>query len=101
MSPQGTELELEESKVFEMINSANGGRVGQVPLIIMKSDSYGPHQHRTWVYKSECGRIFGSLERYWGGLKMICSVHGSSPRTTFFTEEGTKTTHKGLRSQGE
>jgi hypothetical protein len=92
------QLELDEGQIRYMLDQANIGMPGRVPLVIFSSDSYGPHLHRTWVFKSECGRTFGSIERYWGGLKMICTILGQAPRTSFFTERGIKTTNKGLKS---
>ena len=96
------ELELYNADILAMV--ANTVRQGQesikmMPLDVFKSDSYGAHMHRTWAFKTDCGGIIGTIERYWGGLKMICSVHGGSPRTSFFTEDGIRTTNKGLKGQ--
>lgn len=98
MSPAGMELSLTEQQIFWMVGDTGRG-ISPVPLIIFASDSYGPHMHRTWVFKSECGQIFGSIERYWGGLKLIASVLGGSPRTSFFREDGTRTTNRGLKEK--
>lgn len=94
------ELELADHKILEMVmDIARNGSASLrgLPLKVLKSDSYGDHKHRTWVFYSGAGEAVGSIERYWGGLKMICSVFGGSPRTSFFTEEGQRTTNKGLK----
>lgn len=90
------ELDLSVDEIYQMIQSSLGRQVRlEISLdSIVKSDSYGPHLHRSWVFTGDAA---GSIERYWGGLKMICSVMGGTPRTSFFTEEGVRTTNKGLK----
>lgn len=103
MSPAGEVLEISSEQIIKMIESYNH-KDGPYPpdLSVVASDSYGAHMHRTWTFFSYEGEVVGTVERYWGGLKMICSVYGSKPRTTFFREDGIRTTNKGLRSpQGE
>lgn len=96
------ELNLYDEQVSAMIadtdrNMASQVRAARIKLVA--SDSYGEQAHRTWAFYVDDGMAFGTIERYWGGLKMICSVLGGSPRTSFFTEDGTRTTNKGLRGQ--
>ena len=94
------QLELHDTQIIEMVADTSrnlAGNVRQLPLKVVKSESYGEHNHRTWVFTSENGEVIGSIERYWGGLKMISSVFGSSPRTAFFTEDGKRTTNKALK----
>jgi len=93
---QPHELELSIEQVYNMIQDSLGRylEVGFTLDSLVQSDSYGPHLHRSWVFS---GDAIGSIERYWGGLKMICSVMGGTPRTSFFTEEGIRTTNKGLK----
>ncbi len=98
MSPQGEQLELNAQQILAMVETASRGDGPFPPISVVTSDSYGPHMHRTWVFYAPEGEVVGSLERYWGGLKMICSVYGEAPRTNFFTEDGIRTTNKGLRS---
>ena len=94
------ELEIEADQILKMVKeTARQLYTNSIRLSILVSDSYGPHSHRTWLFYDEGREVLGSIERYWGGLKMICSVHGGSPRTTFFTEDGIKTTNKGLKGQ--
>lgn len=75
---------------------------------LFESDCYGPNGHRTWAFYLEDtgnspGKIYsvGSLERYWGGVKMICSVMGAPPRTYFFTEEGQRASAALLKTLGQ
>jgi hypothetical protein len=67
-------------------------------IVLTVSDSYGEQAHRTWAFCIGEGFAFGTIERYWGGLKMICSVLEGPPRTSFFTENGKRTTNKGLKA---
>lgn len=96
------ELNLYEEQVSAMVadtarNMADQIRASRIKLVA--SDSYGEQAHRTWAFYVDDGMAFGSIERYWGGLKMICSVLGGSPRTSFFTEDGTRVTNKILRNK--
>lgn len=97
------ELELTDSQVFNMIleSSRHVGGVDGFSIRVCKSVSYGTHMHRTWVFSSPQAEVVGTIERYWGGLKMICSVFGCSPRTNFFTEDGQRTTTKGLKNTAQ
>lgn len=93
-----SELELSHEEVFKMVGRTLKNSVTVAGVFMLSaSESYGDHKHRTWVFASDKLEIVGSLERYWGGLKMICSVLGGSPRTSFFMEDGTRTTNKGLK----
>jgi hypothetical protein len=89
-------LELSEEKIMEMIAIVSRG-ARPTELKVMVSDSYGPHLHRTWVFFSPGADVVGSIERYWGGLKMICTAFDQQPRTFFFTEGGMRTTNRGLK----
>lgn len=94
------ELNLNEAQVAEMVVNTVRGMVTPFTADEVKltaSDSYGDRAHRTWAFFIKGGTAFGSIERYWGGLKMICSVLGGSPRTSFFNEDGSRTTNKKLR----
>lgn len=92
------ELEIHPEQIFTMVTATVRQTIKLTePIEIVASDSYGEHKHRTWVFVSLNKEIVGTIERYWGGLKMICSVLGGSPRTSFFTEDGIRTTNKGLK----
>lgn len=94
------EIDIADSQILAMAadtskNMKDG--VLRATIHTKKSDSFGDHKHRTWVFYTDNAEAVGTIERYWGGLKMICSVLGGSPRTSFFTEEGQRTTNKGLK----
>lgn len=94
------ELELENELIMHMVVDSTRNMkssVSPLSLKVLKSDSYGPHKHRTWIFSSPGGEVVGSIERYWGGLKIIVSVFGGAPRTCFFTEDGQRSTNKGLK----
>ena len=94
------ELELTNKQIVDMVMSTArnaSSSLGLLQLNVVKSESYGDHKHRTWVFTSTGNEMVGSIERYWGGLKMICSVFGGTPRTTFFTEDGQRTKNKDLK----
>lgn len=96
------ELVLHEEQVAAMVadtarNAANQIKSGTMKLVA--SDSWGENAHRTWAFYVQDGIAFGTIERYWGGLKMICSVMGGTPRTSFFLEDGSRTTNKNLRNK--
>lgn len=96
------ELELSNKQIVDMVVATAknaSSSLGLLHLKVVKSDSYGDHKHRTWVFTSPGGEMVGTIERYWGGLKMISSVFGGTPRTKFFTEDGRPTTNKGLKAQ--
>jgi hypothetical protein len=90
------ELELNEQQVFRMVcSTVRGAELEGAAIFLTASPSYGDHKHRTWVFMSD--EMIGTIERYWGGLKMICSVLGEPPRTYFFTEDGRKSSNKALK----
>ena len=94
------ELNLSDEQVTAMVADTARSMAPQVRgshIKLVASESYGEQAHRTWAFYLGDGLAFGTVERYWGGLKMICSVLGGTPRTAFFTEDGTRTTNTGLR----
>lgn len=100
-----TTIDLSEEQVLNMIVSTVRQYTTEIQdtqsLFLVASDIYGPKNHRTWVFATDNNVAIGSIERYWSGLKMICSVMGGSPRTHFFTENGTRTTNKDLKGSGQ
>ena len=100
MSPNGEALELTGEQISRMVTGVSRVTMEEnSTLHVVASDSYGPHLHRTWVFFSTAAEMVGSIERYWSGIKMICSVSGGNPRTFFFTEDGNRSTNKGLKGQ--
>lgn len=94
------ELEIKSEQIYKMVASTMRNLTWDgTELIVLASDSYGEHKHRTWVFMTKDGDAAGTIERYWSGLKMISSVLDSSPRTSFFTEDGERTTNKALKGQ--
>lgn len=96
------ELVLQNEQVAAMVadtarNVASEIKNGAIKLVA--SESWGDNFHRTWAFHIQDGIAFGTIERYWGGLKMICSVMGGTPRTSFFLEDGTRTKNKDLRNK--
>lgn len=99
------ELVLHEEQVAAMVTDTARNAATQINSGAMKlvaSDSWGDNAHRTWAFYIQDGvfiQAIGTIERYWGGLKMICSVMGGTPRTSFFLEDGSRTTNKNLRNK--
>lgn len=96
--------------VLEVVAGIHPKAVGKAHIKAQKinlteSDSYGPSGHRTWVFTAgvteEVAVAAGSIERYWAGLKMICSVMGAPPRTYFFTEDGQRASAALLKTLGQ
>lgn len=94
------QLEIDDNQIISMAMETVKNappNIRDVKIKTVKSDSFGDHNHRVWIFSSVDGAIIGSLERYWSGLKMISSLLGGTPRTTFFTEDGRRTTNRGLK----
>lgn len=96
------ELNLDGEQVGAMIADTARNMKEQITgsdIKLVASESWGDQGHRTWCFYLQDGLAFGTIERYWGGLKMICSVMGGTPRTSFFSEDGVRTTNKNLRGK--
>ena len=72
-------------------------KIYEADVFLVASDSYGPTNHRTWVFTMDKDLIVGSVEKYWEGLKLICSAVRAKPRTYFFTLEGERCNSKDLK----
>lgn len=97
------EINLSEEQVKRMVTAGASlmeKKIKESPIVLLSSDSYGPLMHRTWVFTLDTDLVIGSIERYWNGLKMICSIIKGAPRTYFFTATGERTTSKDLKLIG-
>lgn len=97
------EISLSEDQVKRMVvDSARlmEKKIRDSPISLVASESYGTIMHRTWIFTVDTDLVVGSIERYWDGLKMICSVVRGAPRTYFFTENGERTNSKNLKQNG-
>lgn len=74
-----------------------GAKIESSPIFLVASDSYGSTMHRTWIFTIDHELVVGAIERYWSGLKMICSTSKEKPRTYFFTNEGERISSKDLK----
>ncbi len=94
------EVWLDEQQVKRMVVDTSRileKKIMDSEIFLVASDSYGPTNHRTWIFTIETDLIVGSIEKYWEGLKLICSVMRAKPRTYFFTTEGERCNSKDLK----
>lgn len=96
------EISLTEKQVKQMVTDTArflGAKIESSPIFLVASDSYGSTMHRTWIFTIDTENfIVGSIEKYWDGLKMICSVLKEKPRTYFFTANAERTSSKSLKN---
>lgn len=98
------EISLSEEQIERMAIEAARimeKKIKDSPVFLVASDSYGAILHRTWIFTIDTDLVIGSVERYWDGLKMICSVLKGSPRTYFFTANGERSNAKDLKKNGQ
>lgn len=94
------EVWIDEKQVRQMvIDTAKNleKKILDADIFLAASDSYGPTNHRTWAFTIETDLAIGTIEKYWEGLKMICSTLKAKPRTYFFTVEGVKCGSRDLK----
>ena len=94
------EINLTEDQVKRMVTDTARfleTKIKSAPIFLVASDSYGATLHRTWVFTIETDLIVGAIERYWDGLKLICSTVKGKPRTYFFTTDGERSSSKDLK----
>lgn len=94
------EVTLTPDQVRRMLTDTSKfleSKIKEAPLFLVASDSYGTTMHRTWVFNLENDLIVGAIERYWDGLKVICSTLKGKPRTYFFTVGGDRSNSRDLK----
>lgn len=89
-------LELSQRDIINMVCRVSPSSDTEIILNsgvwIRKSDIYGhDFERRTWAFivENEIGRLaVGTVDRFYGGLKMVVAILEKPTKTYFFTESG-------------